>query len=256
VVRPRVIETTEGIQGEFDVIAYDRMMRRLRDRGWIETAEILKAGITNGVALEIGPGPGYLGLDWLSKTEETSLVGLEISAHMIAMAERNAQEVGLNERVNYVHGDACKMPFEDGIFDAVFTNGSLHEWAEPLAILNETARVLKPGGRYCISDLRRDMNPLLKGLMRAFTRPKVMRAGLISSIDAAYIEQELRDLVARSELDHPQIKKSVIGLAVIGKKGDSQRNAGRSALGDLLLHRLSGDLTAKHGIGKKGIVIG
>jgi len=183
-------------------------------------------------------------------------VGLEISAHMIAMAERNAQEVGLNERVNYVHGDACKMPFEDGIFDAVFTNGSLHEWAEPLAILNETARVLKPGGRYCISDLRRDMNPLLKGLMRAFTRPKVMRAGLISSIDAAYIEQELRDLVARSELDHPQIKKSVIGLAVIGKKGDSQRNAGRSALGDLLLHRLSGDLTAKHGIGKKGIVIG
>ncbi len=220
-VKPRVIETTEGIQGEFDVIAYDRMMRRLRDRGWIETAEILKTGITNGVALEIGPGPGHLGLDWLSKTEETSLVGLEISANMIAMAERNAQEAGLSERAEYVHGDACKMPFEDGIFDAVFTNGSLHEWAEPLAILNEIARVLKPGGRYCISDLRRDMNPLLKALMRAFTRPKVMRAGLISSINAAYIERELRDLVARSELDHPQIKKSVIGLAVIGKKGDS-----------------------------------
>jgi hypothetical protein len=95
-VRPRVIETTEGIQGEFDVIAYDRMMRRLRDRGWIETREILEGGITTGVALEIGPGPGYLGLDWLSKTEETSLVGLEISANIIAMAERNAQEAVLS----------------------------------------------------------------------------------------------------------------------------------------------------------------
>ena len=228
-VKPRVIETTEGIQGEFDVVAYDRMMRRMRDRGWIETSEILKAGITGGVALEIGPGPGYLGLDWLSKTEKTSLVGLEISANMIAMAERNAQKEGLRERVEYVHGDARKMPFEDGVFDAVFTNGSLHEWAEPLAILNEIARVLKAGGRYCISDLRRDMNPLLKGLMWTFTRPKVMRAGLISSINAAYIEQELRDLVARSELAHPQIKKSVIGLAVIGKEEDSQPNAGRSA---------------------------
>ena len=31
-VKPRVIETTEGIQGEFDVVAYDRMMHRLRDR--------------------------------------------------------------------------------------------------------------------------------------------------------------------------------------------------------------------------------
>jgi ubiquinone/menaquinone biosynthesis C-methylase UbiE len=229
VVKPRVIETTEGIQGEFDVVAYDRMMRRMRDRGWIETSEILKAGITDGVALEIGPGPGYLGLDWLSKTEETRLVGLEISANMIAMAQRNAQEAGLSERVNYVHGDACKMPFEDETFDAVFTNGSLHEWAEPLAIFNEIARVLKPGGRYCISDLRRDMNPLLKGLMWAFTRPKLMRAGLISSINAAYIEQELRELVAGSELARPEIKKNVIGLAVIGEKEDAQRNAGKAA---------------------------
>ena len=120
-VKPRAIETTEGIQGEFDVIVYDRMLRRLRDRGWIETAELLKAGITGGVALEIGPGPGYLGLDWLARTEETSLVGLEISANMIALAERNAQEAGLSERVRYVHGDACKMPFDDGTFDAVFT---------------------------------------------------------------------------------------------------------------------------------------
>jgi len=35
--RPRVIETDEGIQGEFDVEIYDKMQRRLRDKGWIET---------------------------------------------------------------------------------------------------------------------------------------------------------------------------------------------------------------------------
>ena len=59
-VRPRVVETTEGIQDEFDVSAYDQMMRRMRARGWIETAEILTFGITSGTALEVGPGPGYL----------------------------------------------------------------------------------------------------------------------------------------------------------------------------------------------------
>ena len=217
-VRPRVVETTEGIQDEFDVSAYDQMMRRMRARGWIETAEILTFGITSGMAHEVGPGPGYLGLDWLSKTEGTRLVGLEISANMIAMAQRNAQEEGLNERVEYVHGDACKMPFEDAKFDAVFTNGSLHEWAQPLQILNEIARVLKPGARYCISDLRRDMNPLLKGLMWVFTRPKVMRAGLISSINAAYTEHELRNLVSQSDLDSAAVRKNLIGLSVIGKQ--------------------------------------
>jgi len=113
------------------------------------------------------------------------------------------------------------MPFDDGTFDAVFTNGSLHEWAQPLQILNEIARVLKPGGRYCLSDLRRDINPLLKGLMRVFVRPKVMRTGLISSINAAYTEHELRNLVSQSDLDSAAVRKNLIGLSVTGKQGTS-----------------------------------
>ncbi len=63
--RPRVTETDQGIQGEFTVTLYDQMQRRLRDKGWIETKDIIKSGITKGIALEIGPGPGYLGLEWL-----------------------------------------------------------------------------------------------------------------------------------------------------------------------------------------------
>ena len=61
-VRSRVVETSEGIQGEFNTQTYDRMMRRMRDKGWLETNLILRAGITKGFALEVGPGPGYLGL--------------------------------------------------------------------------------------------------------------------------------------------------------------------------------------------------
>jgi ubiquinone/menaquinone biosynthesis C-methylase UbiE len=89
-VKPRIVETNEGIQGEFTVEVYDKMMRNLRDRGWIETDLILKTGITRGLSLEVGPGPGYLGLEWLKKTEGTSLRGLEISPDMIKMAEKNA----------------------------------------------------------------------------------------------------------------------------------------------------------------------
>ena len=77
-VKPRIIETDHGIQGEYDIEIYDQMMRRMRDKGWIETNLILKAGITQGLVLEMGPGPGYLGLEWLKKTEGTSLRALEI----------------------------------------------------------------------------------------------------------------------------------------------------------------------------------
>jgi hypothetical protein len=36
---PRVLEMSQGIQGEFNVTLYDQMQRRLRDKGWIETKD-------------------------------------------------------------------------------------------------------------------------------------------------------------------------------------------------------------------------
>jgi ubiquinone/menaquinone biosynthesis C-methylase UbiE len=84
--RPRVIETDEGIQGEFTVQIYDRMQRKLRDKGWIETKDVINSGITDGLALELGPGPGYLGLEWLKNTSGTTLIGLDISEDMISVA--------------------------------------------------------------------------------------------------------------------------------------------------------------------------
>lgn len=215
-VKPRIAETDNGITGELITQAYDDMMRRLRDKGWLETKLIIGSGISSGLALEVGPGPGYLGLEWLKVTEGTTLRGLDISEDMIAIAERNAAEYGLVERVEYVKGDAYKMPFENDYFDAVFSNGSLHEWEHPEGILDEIARVLKPGGRYCVSDLRRDMNPLMKWLMWLFTKPKEIRPGLITSINAAYTKDEIEAMLLRTQLQGWQVNKNTIGLVISG----------------------------------------
>ena len=217
-VRERVIETTEGIQDAFDVDAYDREMRKMRKRGWIETPEILRAGITSGKALEISPGPGYLGIDWLSKTEGTRLVGLDISENMLARSRANAGSEGVGDRAEYIHGDACSMPFEQATFDGVFANGGLHEWSDPVAVFDEVARVLKPGGRYCITDLRRDMNILLKWTMCLFVRERSMRRGLVSSIHAAYTPDEAREIVSKSKLPGPSVSGNAIGLSIVGMK--------------------------------------
>ena len=217
-VRPRVAETDEGIAGQFDAQIYDEMMRRLRDKGWLETKLVTGEGITSGLVLEVGPGPGYLGLEWLENTENTVLQGLDISEEMIAIAERNAKEYGLTERVKYVEADASQMPFEDEYFDAAFSNGSLHEWAQPEAILNEIARVLKQGGRYCISDLRRDMTSIMKWLMWFFTKPKEIRPGLVSSINAAYTVREIQNMLLKTQLQGWHVRKNIIGLVISGQK--------------------------------------
>jgi len=215
-VRERVIETMDGIQDAFDVDAYDREMRRMRRRGLIETTKILKAQITQGTALEVSPGPGHLGVDWLSKTKGTRLIGLDISENMLARSRENAHAEGVSDRAEYVHGDACSMPFDDETFDNVFANGGLHEWADPVAVLNEMARVLKPGGRYCITDLRRDMSTLIRCAMLLFIRERSMRTGLVSSINAAYTVDEVRELADRSNLTAPEVTGNAFGLSIVG----------------------------------------
>lgn len=216
--KPRSTETDHGIQGDFNVETYDAMQRHLRDKGWIETNAVIKSGIARGRALEIGPGPGYLGLEWLKKNEGTTLCGLEISPDMIRAAERNSVAYGLASRSWYLRGDASSLPFPEGDFDAVFTNGSLHEWSKPMAVFGEIYRVLKPGGRFFISDLRRDMALPVQWFLYAITRPRAIRPGLISSIKASYTPAELGDLLKSSPLAGSIIRSNPIGIEIQGQK--------------------------------------
>lgn len=216
--KSRIPETDHGIQGEFTVAIYDEMQRNLRDKGWIETKALLDHGILDGHALEIGHGPGYLGLEWLKHTQGTRLTGLDISPNMMALATRNANSYGLDSRVQYQLGSGDNMPFDDDQFEAVFSNGSLHEWSNPRGTFDEIWRVLKPGGIYFISDMRRDMNFLIKWFLWLGTNPAAIRPGLITSVNATYTPQELDNLAAGTRLQNGGITSNLIGISITGNK--------------------------------------
>ena len=216
--KPRIPETDHGIQGADLVASFDRMQRSLRDRGWMETNLLLERGMTKGHALEVGHGPGYLGLEWLKHTSGTTLTGLDISPDMQAMARRNAQSYGLADRTDYRLGSGDELPFPDCAFDLVFTNGSLHEWCNPRGTFDEIGRVLAPGGRYLISDLRRDMNPLALAFLWLGCQPASMRSGLMTSINAAYTPSELTGLLSGTRLAEARVENNLIGNTLSGEK--------------------------------------
>jgi ubiquinone/menaquinone biosynthesis C-methylase UbiE len=216
--KPRIPETDHGIQGEITVAQYDQMQRGFRDKGWMETKALLASGVTQGHALEIGHGPGYLGLEWLKQTANTTLTGFDISSDMSALAQRNAQEYGMTSRSEYHLGNCNHLPFDDNTFDAVFANGSLHEWTEPQAAFDEIWRVLKSGGCYFISDLRRDMNFFILGFLWLGVRPTAMRPGLLTSVGAAYTPEELRAMLAQTCLKMGRVSANAIGVELSGVK--------------------------------------
>lgn len=217
-MKQRIIETNEGIQGEGDVALFDQMQRHLRDKNWIGTDQLIAFGIDHGLALEIGPGPGYLGLEWLKKTVGTRLKAVEISQNMIETARKNAAEYGFLHRVEYRCGTAEDIPFEDETFDAVFTNGSLHEWSKPERAFDEIYRVLKQNGKYVITDLRRDINPVVSLFLKLSVKPPEMKQGLKTSIAAAYTRKEIEKMIAGTQLKSAGVKKSQFGLQIAGKK--------------------------------------
>ena len=216
--RPRVLETNEGIQDALDVEVFNRFAQGMRDKGWNNVDTIIAAGSCVGDVLEIGPGPGYVGLEWLKACPEGKLTALEISPEMIAMATRNAEAYGFSARVQYVEGNALKMPFAEHSFDAVFSNGSLHEWEDPARVFGQIARVLKPGGRFCVADMRRDVNPLLARMICASTKPKEIRPGFWTSLHAAYTKPELEAILENTPLVDVVVKNEFFGLSVFGSK--------------------------------------
>lgn len=109
------------------------------------------------------------------------------------------------------------MPFPDGIFDAIITHSSLHEWVDPIAVLLEVHRVLKPGGQYCIIDLRRDLSKEAISFMRNNINME-MRKGFANSVRASYTSAELRQLLVDTPLAGAKVQDIELGLYLSGEK--------------------------------------
>ena len=185
-----------GIEGVFAVkyAEFARDTPSMRDeyrRLAVKTASVIQ----DGRVLEIGPGPGFISIEIAKRLPEVQVVGLDVSETMIEVATGNAHENGISERVSFRRGDASEMPFGEASFDFVISSGSLHHWKEPKQIFREVHRVLKPGCRALISDLRSDAPEDEVKELAAQIDSRVMRWGLRHSFGEGYTVAEAEQFV-------------------------------------------------------------
>ncbi len=103
--------------------------------------------------LEIAPGPGYLSIQ-LARLGDYRVTGLDISQSFVEIARKNAARAGV--AVDFRHGNASEMPFEDESFDFTICQAAFKNFTQPVKAIREMYRVLRPGGTAVIIDLRRD----------------------------------------------------------------------------------------------------
>jgi ubiquinone/menaquinone biosynthesis C-methylase UbiE len=137
---------------------------------------------------------------------------------MIEIAKKNANEHGLSERIEFKKGDASKMPFEDSSFDFVISGGSLHHWKKPILIFNEIYRILKPGCRALISDLRKDAPKEKIKECVDIIDSKIMRWGLKHSFGESYTAQQIEKITKDTQFTDFEIKVEEINLGIWLKK--------------------------------------
>lgn len=112
------------------------------------------AGRLCGDMLEIAPGPGYLSIE-LARTGRYAVTAVDISETFVRIAREQAERGGV--AVDVRPGNASDLPFGDASFDFTVRCAAFKNFSDPAGAVAEMHRVLRPGGRALIMDLRPDV---------------------------------------------------------------------------------------------------
>lgn len=151
------------------------------------------------VVLDLGSGAG---LDVMLSARRVSpggkAYGLDMTDEMLAEARSNQARAGITN-VEFLKGHIEDIPLPDSSVDVIISNCVINLSADKDQVLRETFRVLKPGGRFAISDivLTRPLPPKVQKDLLAWT----------GCVAGALLEQEYRDKLAAAGYEH-------IGVAV------------------------------------------
>jgi ubiquinone/menaquinone biosynthesis C-methylase UbiE len=177
--------------------------------------------VEGGRILEVAPGPGYLAIE-LARLGNYQVVGLDISRTFVKLAAENAKKAGV--QVAFHVGNAASMPFDSGSFDLVVCRAAFKNFSEPVRAIAEMHRVLKPGGKAFIFDLRADastadiavaVDEMKLSWLNALITKLIFKHMLLKR---AHSTESFRQMAAQTPFQTCELREESIGLEVTLRK--------------------------------------
>ncbi len=187
--------------GDRWIEASDHPIALLRAENRIRNPWVASQLPSSAKVLDMGCGAGFLTHDLAKLGHE--VVGIDLSEDSLRIAKK-IDETG---RIHYLQADVTAVPFSDHSFDAVCAMDLLEHVENPVAVIQEAARLLKPGGlfffhtfnrtvlswlvvikgvEWCVKNAPPDMH-----ILRLFIKPKELE---MMCADQGLVVEEMRGL--------------------------------------------------------------
>ena len=193
---------------------YDRTTRKDMPEIKALAVRIAAEAPAGAQVLEVAPGPGFLSIELAKRGLQVRAV--DISKTFVEIAQRNAAAEGVNARFEL--GNAAALPVNDESVDFLVCRAAFKNFTEPVKALQEMRRVLRPGGKALLIDLRRDVpmteirhyvNGLGVSTLNRWFMMLVFRNMLIKR---AYRLEEIRRMALEAGWAEPRIDSSPLGF--------------------------------------------
>jgi arsenite methyltransferase len=173
-----------------------------------EAAVLASLGCGNPTALaELAPGEIVLdlgsggGIDVLLSARRVGptgkAYGLDMTDSMLELARRNQAEAGV-ENVEFLKGEIEAIPLPDASVDVIISNCVINLSGDKRTVLAEAFRVLKPGGRFAVSDV------VVRGELPAAVRQSMEL--WVGCIAGALEESEFKRLLEEAGFENPSFE--------------------------------------------------
>jgi demethylmenaquinone methyltransferase/2-methoxy-6-polyprenyl-1,4-benzoquinol methylase len=138
-----------------------------------------------GRVLDVATGTGDLAIETLSQWPGAQVVGLDFVPEMLTLARLKTSENGSAPELTA--GDALRLPFPSGTFDAVVTGFAIRNVTDIPAAFAEMARVTRPGGRVACLEIAKPRLAIFRRLFAFyFHRVVPLLGGWITGQRSAY----------------------------------------------------------------------
>lgn len=207
VLEPEVMDSVE------EALAYDELERLFGEilfQGFAESA--IRMGMATGKVLDVGTGPGRIAIRMAKLNPGFSIDAMDLSKNMLSLAERNAREQGVDDRIRFSLGDAKRIPFPDHTFDLVVCHNMLHQLPDPVVTVREINRVTKPRGAILIRDVRRLPAALMTMMLPLYCLRygRALRSLTYASYRAGLNSREFAEMVGKAGIERARITNQSI----------------------------------------------